>query len=113
MGERNHRFSNSRRTCSPVRSPFAYVGDLRSRARSAKVSICRMPKVDVLRPRRVPVHTHPSLQFFWGSQGNFWIIRCQLNGPKEFALARPSLSPGLTASLSHSIGAVLPCTTMR
>jgi len=49
----------------------------------------------------------------YGAGGNTWTMRFQLNGPKLLALARPSLSPGLTMSLTHSIGATLPCTTMR
>jgi hypothetical protein len=40
-------------------------------------------------------------------------MRCQLNGPNEAAASRPTPSPGFTLSLSHSILAVLPCTTMR
>jgi hypothetical protein len=47
------------------------------------------------------------------SYGNGWIMRCQLNGPKELPLSRPTLAPRLTLSLSHSILAVLPWTTMR
>jgi hypothetical protein len=45
--------------------------------------------------------------------GNSWIMRCQLKGPNKVALSRPTLSPGLTLSFSHSILGVLPCTTMR
>jgi hypothetical protein len=87
------------------------VGELRELGVDVAKSTVEKYRVPVRGVRTGPRAGCPEPTY--GVGGNAVIMRFQLKGPKLLAPARPSLSPGLTTSLTYSKGATLPCTTMR